>query len=292
MPANQNRKSARHRVPTVTLICWNAAEGRGRAGWLRQRGFKVTLEVESRSGPAILRRLRENPPGALIINLGNLPMQGRDVGLALRTSRQTRHVPLVFAVGEPSKVENIRKTLPDAVYTSWTELSAALRQAIARPNANPVVPGSNPAGYSGTPLPKKLGIKPNVSIGLLEEPDDFVETLRPLPEGVEFTRRLTPATAVAIWFVRSAARLASQIDSVARQVTAAKSFRLWICWVKRSSSLAGDVGENLVRTTALAAGLIDYKVAAINTDWSGLLFAPRKDARRSSRQPRSAKMAW
>jgi CheY-like chemotaxis protein len=277
MPAKRNTKSTKRVAPTVTLICWSATEGKQHAGWLQQRGFKVKLEVESRGGPAILRRLRENSPDALIIDLGRLPMQGRDVGLAIRTGKQTRHVPLVFVDGEPSKVERVRQTLPDAVYTSWAGVAAALKRAIAKPNPNPVVPSSNLAGYSGTPLPNKLGIKPNVSMVLLEEPEGFVEIVEPLPSGVEITRCLTPATGVAIWFVRSATALASRIDSVAGQVKAAKSCRLWIAWAKRTSRLASDVNENLVRTAALAAGLVDYKVAAIDADWSGLLFAPRKE---------------
>ncbi len=269
-------KSAKPTSPAVTLICWNAAEGRERAGWLQKQGFKVILEVESRQGPAILRRLRENPPAALIIDLSRLPMQGRDVGLAIRTGRQTRQIPLVFVDGEPSKVERVRQTLPDAVYTTWSGAGAASKRAIAQPNPDPVVPSSNLAGYSGTPLPTKLGIKPDSSIALLGEPEGFVEILDPLPAGVEFTHRIVSATAIALWFVRSAAELASRLDSVAAQVTAAKSCRLWIAWPKRTSRLAGDVNENLIRTTALAAGLVDYKVAAIDADWSGLLFAPRK----------------
>jgi len=271
--ANRARKKTH---PEVALLCWNAAEGRERADALRRAGFKVKLEVKPREGPAILGRLREHPPEALVIDLDRLPMQGRDAGVVMRTGKQTRRVPLVFVDGEPSKVERVRQTLPDAVYTSWAGIGTALRRAITNPNADPVVPGSNLAGYSGTPLPKKLGIKPNSCIALLGEPEGFVEILDPLPPEVEFTSRINSSTGVAMWFVRSAADLASRIDSIAGQVTAAKSCRLWIAWPKRTSRLAGDVSENLVRTAALAAGLVDYKVAAIDADWSGLLFAPRK----------------
>jgi len=277
MPAKRDTKSGKPTAATVTLVCWNAAEGRRGLQLLRRAGFQVKLETEPRDGPGILRRLRDNPPRALVVDLGRLPMQGRDVGVAIRTGKQTRLVPLVFVGGEPSKVERVRHTLPDAVYTSRAGLGAALKRAIAEPNPKPVVPSSNLAGYSGTPLPKKLGIKPNGPLVLLEEPEGFVEILGPLPTGVEIARRLAPATAVAIWFVRSALELTSRIDSVAGQVKAAESCRLWIAWAKRTSPLASDVNENLVRTTALAAGLVDYKVAAIDADWSGLLFAPRKE---------------
>lgn len=75
MVANRNPKSAKRVVQAVTLICWNAAEGREHAASLQRTGFKVKLEVESRGGPAILRRLRNDPPDALVIDLGRLPMQ-------------------------------------------------------------------------------------------------------------------------------------------------------------------------------------------------------------------------
>jgi hypothetical protein len=274
---NHDKKPAGKPASTVTLICWNATEGREHADSMRQAGFKVTLEFESRRGPAILRHLREHPPEALVIDLGRLPSHGRDVALAVRTGRQTRRVPLVFVDGEPAKVERVRSTLPDAVYTSWDNVASAVKRALAKPNPDPVVPNSNLAGYSGTPLPKKLGIMPRCSAALLGEPEGFAEILDPLPPAVEFTNRINRSTGVAIWFVRSAAELASRIDSVARQVIAAKSCRLWIAWPKRTSRLAGDVSENQVRAVALAAGLVDYKVAAIDADWSGLLFALRKD---------------
>lgn len=220
------------------------------------------------------------PPAAVVISLDRLPMQGRDLAVALRTGKQTRQVPLVFVGGEPEKVERVRQTLPDAAYVPWAGVLAAVKRAIRRPLLNPVVPGSNLAGYSGTPLPKKLGIKPNIALTLLEEPEGFIEVLGELPDSVQLTRRLSSGTNVAIWFVRSTSDLASRIDSVAERVTAAERCRLWIAWPKRTSPLASDVSEPVVRVAALAAGLVDYKVAALDADWSGLLFAPRQ-ARRS-----------
>ncbi len=259
----------------LVLIHWNVAEGERHTLVLGRAGFQAKLEADPRDGPRILRRLRAAPPDALAISLDRLPMQGRDVGLALRSNMKTRPIPLVFVGGEADKVDRVRRALPDAIFTTWPSLARAVKRGIANPRADPVAPASVLAGYSGTPLPKKLGIKPNACIALIEEPEGFAEILDPLPPGVEFSGRLTSSTAVGIWFVRSAAELASKIDSVAGQVREGKSCRLWIAWAKRTSPLAGDVNENLVRTAALAAGLVDYKVAAIDADWSGLLFAPR-----------------
>lgn len=259
---------------TIRLICWNSQEGSERARVLRAAGFKVKLESGAREGPAILRRIREAPPHAVVIDLDRLPMQGRDLAVAIRTGKHTRQVPLVFASGEPAKVDRVRNVLPDAVYTAWAGVAAAVKKAIVRPSLDAVVPSSNLAGYSGTPLPKKLGIKPNCSIALLNEPENFVEVLGDLPPGVEFTNRIVPGTRLVVWFVRSASELGSRVDGVASALVGAA--HLWICWAKRTSPLASDVNEDAVRTAGLAAGLVDYKVAAIDADWSGLLFAPRR----------------
>ena len=262
---------------TVALIHWNRGEGRERAGILRQAGFQVTLEVDRRRGPQILKQLRDSPPDAVVISLDRLPMQGRDLGVALRTGKRTRSIPIIFAGGEDGKVARVRQLLPDAVYTAWKGVAGAVKRAVANPPSQPLVPKSNLAAYSGTPLPRKLGIKPDSSIALLNEPENFIELLGELPPGVEFTRRLTTHSALALWFVRSAAELRAQADSVAGRIGATQSCHLWIAWPKRASALASDVTEQAVRAAGLAAGLVDYKVAAIDADWSGLLFAPRRE---------------
>ena len=257
----------------VTLIHWSAAEGRKGASTLRKAGHQVKLEADAREGPAILRRLRDDPPAAVVIDLTHLPMQGRDAGVAVRTSKRTRQIPLIFVGGEIAKVERVRQLLPDAVYAPWPAVGAALKGALEKPPADPVVPSSNLAGYSGTPLPKKLGIKADFSVALLEEPEQFAELIVELPPGVRFTRRLLPETRLAVWFVRSHAELTSRVGAVAASLGQA---RLWICWPKRTSALASDVNEQAVRGAGLGADLVDYKVAAIDADWSGLLFASRR----------------
>jgi hypothetical protein len=263
-------------MATVTLIHWNETEGGELAALVRKSGLKVELEYYD--APSILKKLRARPPAALVIGLDRLPMQGRDVAIAIRTAKQTRQIPIVFAGGDPAKVERVRELLPDAAYTAWKDVTATLKRAISSAPASPVVLKSNLAGYSGTLLPKKLGIKPHICFALLNEPENFIEYLGELPDGVELTRAITPKTGVTLWFVRSLGELWHQIDSVADRVIAADSCRLWIAWAKRTSPLAADVTETLVRASALGAGLVDYKVAAIDSDWSGLLFAPRRPA--------------
>ena len=265
-------------MAAITLVHWNWQEGQERVTLLRRIGFQVSLG--SPDGPELLKSLRADPPAAVVIDLNRLPMQGRDVGVAIRTAKGTRHVPLVFVGGEPAKVERVRQVLPDALCTSWPAIGAALKRALAKPPADPIVPSSNLAGYSGTPLPRKLGIKPDFSVALLDEPDHFVELLVDLPPRVRFTRRLLPETQLAIWFVRSGAELGSRVNAVAAALGQA---HLWICWPKRTSQLASDVSEPSVRAAGLGAALVDYKVAAIDADWSGLLFAPRRPERKPRR---------
>src|ERR1700719_1303394 len=139
----------------VLLIHLNAGEGIERAKSLRAAGYDVTRLLPQ--GLKFLRDVRRDPPAAIVIDLERTPSVGRDIALALRISKSTRHVPLVFAGGAPEKVPGIRKMLPDAVYSSWSKIGAELKRAIARPVADPVVPQSIFETYLGTPLLKKLG---------------------------------------------------------------------------------------------------------------------------------------
>ncbi len=144
----------------------------------------------------------------------------------------------------------------------------------ARPRrARPSPP--TPAGYSGTPLPKKLGIRPGTTVVLAGAPDGFVRTLGPLPEAVRLRTTARGACDVALWFVGSKAAYAKGLHAWARR----DDWRaLWICWPKKASGVPTDLSDGSVRDFALAAGLVDYKVCAVDATWSGLCFARRKPA--------------
>lgn len=132
-----------------------------------------------------------------------------------------------------------------------------------------------PAGYSGTPLPKKLGIKPGTTVVLAGAPADFARTLGPLPEAVRIRPTTRGACDVALWFVGTKAAYAQGLHAWARR----DDWRaLWICWPKKASGVKTDLSDGAVRTLALAAGLVDYKVCAVDATWSGLCFAHRKKA--------------
>ena len=129
-----------------------------------------------------------------------------------------------------------------------------------------------PAGYSGTPLPKKLGIKPGTRYSLPGAPAGFDATLGAVPEGAHAVGPRA-ATDLVLLFIKSAARLAAAIATQARRLPPAGA--LWIAWPKKSSGVATDLSFDLVRTTGLAAGLVAVKVCAVDETWSGLKFVVR-----------------
>ena len=128
------------------------------------------------------------------------------------------------------------------------------------------------AGYSGTPLPKKLGIKAGGVVGLVNPPAGFPDTLGPLPDGARLLTKPRGKRDLTMWFVRSVKELRSALPGM---VAAAGHGSVWIAWPKKTSTLAADVSEREVRALGLAAGLVDYKICAIDQDWSGLCFARR-----------------
>jgi hypothetical protein len=130
------------------------------------------------------------------------------------------------------------------------------------------------AGYSGTPLPRKLGIKPEGRLGLIAAPDGFDATLGELPPGVRVRRRLgRHQFDVIVAFHDRRAQLERRLPALAQALDPAGG--LWIAWPKRASGVATDVTEDIVRERGLAAGLVDNKVCAINQEWSGLRFVYR-----------------
>lgn len=131
---------------------------------------------------------------------------------------------------------------------------------------------SSPAGYSGTPLPAKLGIRPRSRVLVAEAPVGF--RLEPLPPDVTLHRRAgsSPYDVVLVFCPDSAA-LHRRFQPLAGRLTPAGA--LWVAWPKRASGVPTDLDENVVRDHGLDVGLVDVKVAAIDATWSGLKFVVR-----------------
>jgi hypothetical protein len=132
------------------------------------------------------------------------------------------------------------------------------------------------AGYSGTPLPKKLGIKAGARVLLDGAPADLA--LEPLPDGVEVDERagVEPYDVVLVFTPESGRLHDRWAELVADLKTAG---RLWVCWPKKSSGVPTDLTDDAVRTHGLAQGLVDVKVCAIDPTWSGLAFVRRRTDR-------------
>jgi hypothetical protein len=130
------------------------------------------------------------------------------------------------------------------------------------------------SGYSGTLLPRKLGIKEGHLVGLLDAPESFAATLGELPDGVVAVSDLTegPFDVILAFFTE---RLALEVRLQALIEAIDRAGGLWIAWPKRSSGVAGDVTENVVRELGLAAGVVDNKVCAVDETWSALRFVIR-----------------
>ena len=128
------------------------------------------------------------------------------------------------------------------------------------------------AGYSGTPLVRKLGIKPDTTLALLDAPRGFRRELVGLPGSVQVFKTLENRPDLVVWFVLSARALDAGMAAVSR----AMGPGLWVAWPKKASGVATDLTEDVIRAAGLANGLVDYKVCAINQTWSGLKFARRK----------------
>lgn len=129
------------------------------------------------------------------------------------------------------------------------------------------------AGYSGTPLAKKLGIKPSSRVSLVAAPADFVDLLEPIPDDVRIIDSARGRSDVLVFFATRRNELQRRFAKLANAITTDGG--IWIAWPKRSANVATDLNENLIREIGLAAGLVDNKVCAIDETWSGLRFVYR-----------------
>jgi hypothetical protein len=134
------------------------------------------------------------------------------------------------------------------------------------------------AGYSGTPLAKKLGIKPGHRVLTQWAPAEYGDWIAPLPSDVTVSARLRPPLDIIHAFVTKEADLVRLLG--ARRSGFAEDGALWISWPKKSSGMATEVTEDVIRRHALPLGLVDVKVCAVSDVWSGLKLVVRKELRK------------
>ena len=254
----------------ILLVHWNADETREKARILKK--LKHRVEILSNSEKPGLSRVRESPPDLFLIDLSRLPSHGREIAGYFRRQKSTRQTPMLFVSEDAERIAGARKLIPDAAFTKWADIESSISRAIKNAPASPAVPGTM-AGYSGTPLPKKLGIREGHSVALINAPEAFERKLTPLPADAQVSEEVSGAN-VAVLFVKSDAELVRDFRPLGKALP--EKTALWIAWPKKASGVMSDLSENIVREFGLGAGWVDYKVCAIDETWSGLCFARRK----------------
>lgn len=258
----------------VFLVHWKESELPERVARLKKAGHLVTTHCSQTTDG--LRVVKSEMPDAIVIDLSRLPSHGRAVGFAYRQSKVTRSIPLIFVEGAAEKVKRIMDDMPDATYTTWSDVALSIKRATTKRPAEFVVPKSK-SGYSGTPLPKKLGVDTCGSVALIDAPKGFETQIAAGNSRTEIRRGARGTADLVIWFVTSEAKFRAGLKK-AKQ-TMADGGGLWISWPKKTSGVTSDLSEGVIRTTAIANGLVDYKVCAIDATWSGLKFARSKKPR-------------
>jgi len=137
------------------------------------------------------------------------------------------------------------------------------------------------AGYSGTPLARKLGVRPNEKLIALNAPDNYEEILDGLPEGVAITNRLTEKADFVHLFVKQRSDLAKRLATLRTKLDDAGI--LWVSCPKKAAKVETDITENTIREVALPMGFVDVKVCAVDETWSGLKLMVRRENRKAKK---------
>lgn len=260
----------------VRLVCWKPEVAAARAAQLESAGFAV--HAAPMTVTKFVSHFKSVNPDALVIDLDRQPSHGHMIAKSLRLHPSICRIPIVFVGGAPDKVAKVRAELPDAVYAEWSGVARAVRRAVREAPDEPVKPEPHMKKYEGTPLARKLGLKAGITVALMGEPEGFLEALEGLPEGVRFAPRLTRAAGLAMWFVRSARELREELPYLEARLPEGVS--LWLVYPKSSGRLRADFNQNDVRAAGLASGLVDYKICAVDGDWTGMKFARKKGGAR------------
>ena len=136
---------------------------------------------------------------------------------------------------------------------------------------------STTAGYSGTPLSKKLGIKTGSRVLPRNPPEDYLRLLQPLADDVVMEKRLTRKTDIVHVFVTRRKRLSAELESLRHAIRADAA--VWVSWPKAASGVETDIVEGTIRELCLPLGFVDVKVCAVDAVWSGLKLVIRRELR-------------
>ena len=134
------------------------------------------------------------------------------------------------------------------------------------------------AGYSGTPLAQKLGIKPAMTVTVINEPNNYRQLLGEGADGVEFSHRKRSDSSFVHLFTTRRSELEKQLSQLRREIP--DTATIWVSWPKKSAGVPTDVTEDVIRAVAVPRGFVDVKVCAVDETWSGLKLMVRREQRK------------
>ncbi|PYK82420.1 MAG: DUF3052 domain-containing protein [Verrucomicrobia bacterium] len=137
------------------------------------------------------------------------------------------------------------------------------------------------AGYSGTPLPQKLGIKPGLMVVTINPPANYRRLLGQIPDSVTFSERLKSGSSFVHLFTSRRSEMQKKMSILRDKIS--DNGAIWVSWPKKSSGISTDVTEDVIREIALPLGFVDIKVCAVDETWSGLKLMIRRENRKSKR---------
>ena len=137
------------------------------------------------------------------------------------------------------------------------------------------------AGYSGTPLPQKLGIKPGLTVVAINPPANYRRLLGQIPDSITFSERLKSGSSFVHLFTSRRSEMQKKMSILRDKIS--DNGAIWVSWPKKSSGISTDVTEDVIREIALPFGFVDIKVCAVDETWSGLKLMIRRENRKSKR---------
>src|SRR5665213_1736238 len=164
-----------HVMARLRVIHWKPAESGALIEACRACGHEV--EYDGFPFPVLAKTIRHNQPDALVIDLTRLPSYGREAAMAIRRTKYSRHIPIIFVDGAADKVEAVRKQLPDATFSTRGQLCSRIRDACANPVTNPVAPPSVMERYGSRTKAQKLGIRPGSTVAVIDPPRGYATAL-------------------------------------------------------------------------------------------------------------------
>ncbi len=249
----------------VRVIHWKPAEAGPLLEALRVAGAEPEYDGCG-STPELNRVIRFNPPDIILIDLSRLPSHGISMANWFGRTKALRDIPLVFVNGAEDKVAKLRESIPDALCVGMKDLRQALKKA--RPST--AAPVSVMAQYKTRTAAQKLGLDTGGSIAVIDPPRDYLAALGALPEDVEIDEDPDRPCDTTLWFIHDPEAFLVALRPMWRL---AGHSRLWILWRKGGTN---GITQNSIREAGKEANLVDYKICAVNKDWSAMLFTRKK----------------